>query len=334
MHQLIVQVYRYLKQFLLDKRVIDIPWLPRQLLVRGLIVPFRSNASAKLYKKLWTENGSPLKYYGERLVEGVQKQLGDEFVVELGMRYQSPSIESAIEKVLTQQVRELIVIPLFPQYASASTGSVYEEVMRILSKKQAIPTLKFINSFHDYDAMIDVFVANAKKFDLASYDHILFSYHGLPQRHLVKADTCNHCLKTENCCATLSEKNQFCYSAQCHDTTWAIAEKLDLPKEKFTICFQSRLGKDPWVQPYTSDILKIRSASGDKRLLVFCPAFVSDCLETTVEVLDEYQEEFEELGGEHIDLVESLNDHPKWIEAVAKMVKSYAPSAQRASEVV
>jgi len=163
-------------------------------------------------------------------------------------------------------------------------------------------------------------VDNARKFDLASYDHVLFSYHGLPQRQLKKADKCNHCLKVENCCSTISEKNQFCYSAQCHATTTALVEKLGLTKDQYSICFQSRLGNDPWVQPYTTDVLKERAAAGDKRLLVFCPAFVSDCLETTVEVLDEYQEEWEEMGGEHLDLVESLNDHPKWIEAVKDLV--------------
>jgi len=318
-------VYRYLKQFLLDKRVIDIPWLPRQLLVRGIIVPFRSRATSKLYKKLWLKDGSPLMIYGTQLTEGVQQLLGEDYVVELAMRYQNPSIESAVDKLLSQPISNVIVVPLFPHYASASTGSAHEEVMRVFSKQQAIPELKFINSFYDYEPMIDVFVENANKFDLASYDHVLFSYHGLPQRQLKKADRCNHCLQSEDCCETISEKNQFCYSAQCFATTAALAEKLNLPKEKYSICFQSRLGNDPWVQPYTTDVLKERAAAGDKRLLVFCPAFVSDCLETTVEVLDEYQEEWEEMGGEHLDLVESLNAHPKWIEAVKDLVLRNEP---------
>ncbi len=321
-------VWKYLQQFLTDGRVIDIPWLPRQILVRGIIAPFRSNSSSKLYKKLWTENGSPLKYYGERLAKGVQQNLGDDYVVELAMRYQNPSIEKGIDSLLGQHIREMIVIPLFPHYASASTGSVYEEVMRIMTKKQAIPSLKIVNSFHDYEPMIDVFVENSKKFDLSSYDHVLFSYHGLPQRQLKKADTCNHCLKVENCCETLTYKNQFCYSAQCHSTTYALAEKLGLSEEDYTICFQSRLGKDPWVQPYTSDVLQERADAGDKRLLVFCPAFVADCLETTVEVLDEYQEEFEEMGGEHIDLVESLNDNPNWVAAMSDLVRAQVVEKQ------
>jgi len=318
-------VYRYLKQFLLDKRVIDIPWLLRQLLVRGIIVPFRSRATSKLYKKLWLEEGSPLMIYGTRLTEGVQQLLGEDYVVELAMRYQNPSIESAVDKMLSQPISNVIVVPLFPQYASASTGSAHEEVMRVFSKQQTIPEIKLINSFYDYEPMIDVFVANAKKYDLASYDHVLFSYHGLPQRQLKKADKCNHCLQSEDCCQTISEKNQFCYSAQCHATTVALTEKMNLPKEKYSICFQSRLGNDPWVQPYTTDVLKERAAAGDKRLLVFCPAFVSDCLETTVEVLDEYQEEWEEMGGEHLDLVESLNDNPKWVEAVKELVLKNEP---------
>jgi ferrochelatase len=317
-------VYTYLKQFLTDGRVIDIPWLPRNLLVRGIIVPFRSGSSAKLYKKLWTEKGSPLKIYGERLAEGVQQHLGEEYEVELAMRYQNPSIESALNKLLAKQVSEIVVFPLFPHYASASTGSVHEEVMRLLSKRQVIPSLKLVNSYYDDPRLIDGFVENSKKFDLETYDHVLFSFHGIPQRHMRKADDCGHCLKVENCCNTISISNQFCYSAQCHATAQAIVEKLGLSKDQYTICYQSRLGNDPWMQPYTSDIIEERAKKGDKRMLVFCPAFVADCLETTIEILDEYKEEFIEKGGEHIDLVESLNDHPNWIKTVAEMVKEAA----------
>lgn len=315
-------VRRYLKQFLLDKRVIDIPWINRNLLVRGIIAPFRAASSAKLYQKLWTENGSPLKYYGERLTEGVKPLLGDDYIVELAMRYQSPSIESALEKLLNQQIEELIVLPLFPHYASASTGSVHEEVMRVLSTKNVIPNVKFINSYYDHPPMMDIFAENARTFDIESYDHVLFSYHGLPQRQLIKGDTCNHCLQSEDCCQTLSAKNQFCYSAQCYGTTKALVKLLDLQEGNYTTCFQSRLGRTPWIQPYTSEIIEELAEKGAKRLLVFSPAFVADCLETTVEISDEYQEEFEEKGGEQVDLVPSLNDNPKWIKVVADMVKN------------
>ena len=314
-------VYTYLKQFLTDGRVIDIPWLQRNLLVRGIIAPFRSGASAKLYQKLWTKDGSPLKIYGERLAQGVQELLGEAYEVELAMRYQNPSIASALDKLLAKQVSEIIVFPLFPQYASASTGSVHEEVMRLLSKKQVIPVVKMVNSYYDNPGMIDVFVDNAKKYDLNAYDHILFSFHGIPQRQMKKADACNHCLKTEDCCSTISIKNQFCYSAQCHATGHAIAVKLELDKNQYTICYQSRLGNDPWMQPYTSDIIEERAEKGNKRMLVFCPAFVADCLETTIEISTEYKELFIEKGGKELDLVESLNDHPMWIKAVKEMVE-------------
>lgn len=314
-------VYRYLKQFLLDPRVIDYPWLPRNLLVRGIIAPFRSGSSAKLYKELWTEEGSPLKVYGERVAEMVQEQMGSEYIVELAMRYQSPSIESAIQKLIQEQVREIIVFPMFPQYASATTGSIHDEVMRVLRKQQEIPNLKFVNSYYDLDAIVNIFADNAKQFDLDSYDHILFSYHGLPQRQLRKADSCNHCLKTENCCQTISIKNQFCYSAQCHGTTSAIVDKLGLEENQYTTTFQSRLGPEAWAQPYTIKTIEHLAEKGAKRLLVFSPAFVADCLETIIEIGDEYQEEFEEMGGEKIDLVPSLNDDPRWVDAIVGMLK-------------
>ncbi|MEM1124627.1 MAG: ferrochelatase [Bacteroidota bacterium] len=314
-------VYRYLKEFLLDRRVIDYNWLARNLLVRGIIAPFRSGSSAKLYQQLWTEEGSPLKVYGEVLETEVQKLLGNEYVVKLAMRYQNPSIKSAIDALMEEKVAEIIVLPLFAQYASATTGSVHEEVMRILAKKENIPNVKLINSYYDNEKMIDVYVENARQFNLEEYDHILFSFHGLPERQLIKADpTCSHCAKVENCCHTISLKNQFCYSAQCHGTAFAIAEKMGLSKDDYTVCFQSRLGPEKWAQPYTSKIIEERAEHGDKKLLVFCPAFVSDCLETEIEISVEYQEEFEEMGGEKVDLVPSLNDHPKWIEAVKDLV--------------
>ncbi len=315
-------VYVYLKQFLLDPRVIDIGWLPRNLLVRGIIAPFRSGDSAKLYKKLWTPEGSPIKVYGEQLKIGVQKILGEDYQVELAMRYQNPSIESALENLFKNDINDILIFPLFPQYASASTGSVHEEVMRIVSKQQNIPDIKFINSYCDNEDMAKIFADNARKYDIDSYDHILFSYHGLPKRQIRKGDPYDYCFK-ENCCNTLTKKNQFCYCAQCTATTQAIAKELNLKPDQYTQCYQSRLGSDPWIQPYTSDILKERSEKGDKKLLVFCPAFVADCLETTIEVSEEYMEEFEEMGGEHVQLVESLNDNPKWFELVANMVRSH-----------
>ncbi len=322
-------VYRYLKEFLLDKRVIDIPWLPRNLLVRGIIAPLRSGiipiqkeTSTDLYKMLWTEKGSPLKVYGEELTAGVQQLLGDEFIVKLAMRYQNPSIESVVDELLKENLKEILVFPLFPQYASATTGSVHEEVMRVIGQKQNIPNIQFINSYYDNEKMIDVFVKNAQQFDINSYDHILFSYHGLPKRQIEKADDCNYCLK-EGCCNSITAQNKYCYSAQCYATTRAIAKKLNLHENQYTTCFQSRLGKDPWVEPYTSDVIEEQAHKGTKSLLVFCPAFVADCLETTIEITVEYKEEFEELGGERLDLVPGLNADPDWMNAVKEMVLEY-----------
>jgi ferrochelatase len=313
-------VYRYLKEFLMDGRVVDINPVARNILVNGIIAPFRSGQSAKAYKELWTEEGSPLKIFGEILTANIQDRLGDEFDVRLAMRYQSPSIKSVLQDMLNGHLKKIIVMPLFPQYASATTGSVHEEVMRILSKEQVIPDVKFINSYYDHPKFIEAFVERGKEHDISAYDHILFSYHGLPKRQLRKADKCNHCFKVENCCESIGPNNQYCYSAQCYATTEAIAKALNLSKDQYSTCFQSRLGRDPWLEPYTSDMLKTRYEKGDRKLLVFCPAFVADCLETTIEISDEYAEEFEEMGGEHLQLVEGLNDHPKWIEAVYDII--------------
>jgi ferrochelatase len=316
-------VRKYLDEFLMDPRVIDISPISRTLLVKGIIVPFRSPKSAKLYQHIWSkETGSPLLHYSKLQHKMLQERLGDEYQVELAMRYESPSIESALTRLKANLVESIQVIALFPQYASASTGSVYEKVMDIVGKWPTIPSISFANSFHDDELMIETFANNAKKYKPETFDHILFSFHGLPQRQLIKCDhTGQYCLKVDGCCNTLNDTNKFCYSAQSHDTARLIAEKLNIPKEKYTICFQSRLGKDPWVQPYTSEVVAKLAKEGKKRLLVFCPAFVADCLETVYEVTEEYGAEFKALGGEHIQLVESLNDSSTFIDALEKMVR-------------
>ena len=312
---------KYLKQFLMDERVIDINPFSRNLLVKGIIVPFRGPKSAKLYKEIWSkETGSPLLHYSILQTAALQKLLGDDYHVELAMRYQSPSIKYALDKLKDLQVDSIKVIPMFPHYASASTGSVIQEVMEQISKWLTIPNISFVNSFHDHPLLIQTFAQNGLKYKPETYDHILFSFHGLPQRQLGKSDhSQKHCLKDANCCQTITENNKFCYSAQCYHTARLIAAELQIPEDKYTVCFQSRLGKTPWVQPYTNEVLKERAAKNNKRLLVFCPAFVADCLETVYEVTVEYGEEFKEMGGEHLQLVESLNDNPMWIEALKEI---------------
>jgi len=314
-------VRKYLKEFLLDERVIDINPVSRNLLVRGVILPFRSPKSAKIYKEIWTDEGSPLLIYGKAVRDKIEEKLGEEYQVELAMRYQSPSIPDALERLKQAKVESIKIVPLFPQYASASTGSVHQLVMEIVSKWQAIPALSFINSYHDHPGMIKVFADNARKYLNQQWDHILFSYHGIPERQMKKADVSGaHCLQVNDCCRTMTENNKFCYSAQSYDTTRLLVKELGLEEGKYTLCFQSRLGNDPWMKPYTSDVLKDLAAKGVKRILVLCPAFVADCLETLYEITFEYQEEFEKLGGEKVQLVESLNDNPKWIDALEDII--------------
>ncbi len=317
-------VRRYLTEFLMDPRVMDIPYMGRTLLVKGVIVPKRAAASAETYATIWDEvNGSPLMYYSILQQRLLQEELGDEYHVELAMRYQNPSIESALSKMEGMLLESIKVIPLFPQYASATTGSVMDKVMEIMRKWQYIPSVSFVGSYCDDDDMIETYAENGRKHDLESFDHILFSYHGLPVRQLGKVDPSGSLSCPDTGCDTCKkEKNPFCYVSQCYATTRAIASKLDLPADKYSVCFQSRLGKTPWIQPYTSDALHNLAAEGKKRLLVFSPAFVADCIETLDEILVEYADEFKAMGGEEVAMVESLNDNPRWIKALKKLVLS------------
>lgn len=310
-------VFRYLNEFLTDERVIDLPWLQRQLLVRGVIVPFRFKQSAELYKQVWTEKGSPLLIHGKEVQKKLQDVLGTSFRVSLAMRYQNPSIAVGLEEL--KRVNEIIVLPLFPQYASATTGSIHQKVMELVKDWQVIPKMTFINSYSNDAGFIHAFCERGRQYDLESYDHILFSFHGLPQKQILKADCSQKCL-TPGCCQSLQSSNQFCYQAQCYATARAMVHQLNISEQNYTVCFQSRLGKDPWIQPYTSEIIHQAAEKGWKRLLVFCPAFVCDCLETTCEILYEYGNEFKKLGGERLDLVEGLNSHPAWIEALRQLV--------------
>lgn len=321
-------VRTYLNEFLTDARVINYSWLPRQILVRGIITPFRAPNSAKSYRAIWDEkNGSPLKYISYKLTELLQLEFNEQshtptqYVVQLAMRYQIPSIQQGLYELKKQAVSEYIIVPLFPQYASASTGSVHERVMQIVSKWEVIPPIKFINSYYNHPDFINAFVQIGKQYAPNTYDHILFSFHGLPEKQLKMADdTQQHCLCVANCCSTINLQNQFCYSAQCHATAHAIANELGLNTQNYTICYQSRLGKEPWVKPYTSAVLEELAHKGVKKLLVFCPAFVADCLETIFEVSVEYNEEFKKLGGEHVQLVESLNSTPLWVKALKNII--------------
>lgn len=314
-------VRKYLTQFLNDPRVIDISPIGRFILVNGIIVPFRASKSAKLYQKIWTKEGSPLLVNSVKAKDALQKELGNDFVVELGMRYQNPSLGSALEKLRKAQVKKIIMIPLYPQYASSSTGSSVEEAIRLLKNWEVTPSLEVISKFYDNTGFIDACVAVAGKYDLSKYDHFIFSYHGLPERHIMKgsAHYGNNTCQLGSCCDKITKNNQYCYRANCFETTRQLVKRLQIPEGKYETTFQSRLN-DKWIKPYSDKVVEEKAKEGKKRLLIFSPAFVADCLETIYEIGTEYDELFREYGGEKVELVESLNDSPAWIAALKKMV--------------
>lgn len=316
-------VRKYLREFLMDGRVIDIPFLNRWMLVNLIIAPTRAPKSATEYRKLWTERGSPLLFHTQDLKDKlIQKLDSDRYVVAMAMRYQNPSIEKGLEELRKAKVKKIIVVPLFPQYASASNGSVIDKVMEIARTWQIIPEITFVSNFLEHPLFLEAWAELGRTaMENQEFDRYVFSYHGLPERQILKGSVEGYC-QLGSCCNKYGPKNQYCYRAQCFHTTRLLAEKLGLPSEKVMNCFQSRLGKDPWVKPYTDDLIKELAKDGVKKVLVFSPAFVADCLETTVEVAQEYKEQFEELGGEHWELVPSLNSNDTWVECVKDIVES------------
>lgn len=315
-------VRRYLSEFLNDARVIDIPWLLRKILVNLIIVPFRAPKSAKIYKELWTDKGSPLLFYSESLKNKLQKTLPNNFDVHLAMRYQNPSMEKVLAEMKTKQYDQIIILPLFPQYASATSGSAIEKAMKIIKDWWVIPEIKVVSYFYDDENYINSFLARAKNFQLEKYDHVVFSYHGLPNRQVDKVYEDGKPCTDHYCEMKITDENKFCYKAQCYATTRLLAEKLNLTQEKYSVCFQSRLNKD-WLEPFADKTIISLAEKGCKRILVFSPAFVSDCLETLIEIGSEYKSLFKQHGGEELQLVESLNDHDDWAEGLAKIILSH-----------
>lgn len=311
-------VRSYLSQFLNDPRVIDIPWLLRKMLVNLIIVPFRAPKSAKIYQKLWTDKGSPLLYYSERARDLLQQELDSTYEVHLAMRYKNPSIPDVLETMRKKNYERIIVVTMFPQYASASTGSALEEVMRVVSKWWVIPELKFVSQYFDHPSYIEAFAERGRKYNINEYDHVLFSYHGLPERQVDKVYDEGLC-SDHDCEHEITEENRYCYKATCYATTRLLAAKLNIPQEKYTVCFQSRLDKK-WLKPFSDEVVRQCGDKGMKKILVFSPAFTADCLETIIEIGDEYQEIFTEHKGEKVQLVESLNDHPLWIKCLKELV--------------
>ncbi len=313
-------VRKYLREFLMDWRVIDIPAVSRWFLINLIIAPFRAPKSAEEYKKLWSAKGSPLLYIGLELKEKLQKYLGDEYVVSFGMRYQNPTLKASMEVFKNKGIKDLTIIPLYPQYASASTGSTIEAITKELGTWQIIPNLKIISTFTANPAFIDAWEEVAKPYlEKDKYDHFVFSYHGLPERQILKGSCNGYCQLSDSCCGNYNQNNYFCYKAQCYETTRQVVKRLGIKEGDYTVCFQSRLGKTPWIKPYIDTTIDDIIAMGKKRVLAFSPAFVTDCLETNIEIGETYQEVFLHKGGQKWDLVESLNTNDAWVKCLATM---------------
>jgi protoporphyrin/coproporphyrin ferrochelatase len=306
----------------MDERVIDKPWLLRALLVMGIIVPFRAPKSAEAYKTIWTSEGSPLIVNTKELQKTLQGDL--EEPVEIAMRYGNPTPETAFDNLLKRNpsIREVIALPLYPHYAMSSYETAVESVKETYQKKKYSFKLTFIEPFYNEPGYLSALAENIKPFLNEPYDELLFSYHGIPERHIHKSDiTRSHCLRTENCCEVSSPAHTHCYRHQVFTTTKLVTEKLQIPSDKYSISFQSRLGKG-WLTPFTDIRLKELPAEGIKKLLIVCPAFVSDCLETLEEIAIRGKEIFMEAGGKSFTMIPCLNVHPLWVRAIAGYVSS------------
>ena len=320
-------VRRYLRQFLGDPRVLDMNAVGRKLLLEAVILPRRPRQSAHAYGKIWdAERGSPLLYHSRDLTAGVAARLGAGWTVALGMRYGSPSIASALDQLIAAAVDRIVVVPLFPQYASSSTGSALEELYTVAAARLTVPPLTVLPAFYDEPGFLDAFVAVARpRLDGFHPDHVLMSFHGLPERHMINGDPSGqHCLKSTGCCDTITAVNKDCYRAQSFATARALAARLGLAEGTWSTSFQSRLGRVPWIKPYTDEVLPALAARGVKRVAVLCPAFVADCLETLEEIGMRAAEDWKASGGEALELVPSLNAHPAWVDAVVTMARRAA----------
>ena len=315
-------VRKYLREFLMDGRVLDAPWLIRWCVVNLAILPTRPAQSAEAYAQVWTPEGSPLVVTSRKLKSGLQHRVGDDFPVELAMRYQSPSIETAIKNLHSQGITDLLVFPLFPHYAMSSFETAVIRAQEVAAHVAPEIILRIAKPYYDDPDYISALVASAEPYVAEPYDHLLFSFHGLPERHLRKSDpTGCHCLATPDCCTTPSEAHNTCYRAQCFATVRAFVKEAGIPADKFSVAFQSRLGRDPWLKPYTDFELTRLAESGVKKMLVICPAFVSDCLETLEEIAMRGRETFLEAGGDQLTLIPCMNEHPRWLEALEKIVR-------------
>jgi ferrochelatase len=317
-------VRRYLREFLSDPRVLDMPALLRSLLLNAVILPFRPRRSAEQYRKIWTAEGSPLMIHTEGLRAALQEELGEVYVVRVAMRYQNPSIESALDELVEAGCNRIVIAPMFPQYSSAAYGSAVGRVHELTSTMWNVPATSTIPPFYDHPGFVSS-VADIARRHLAGFrpDHVLFSYHGLPESQIRKSDQSGEwCLQRSDCCDAMLAENRFCYRAQSHATTRVVANELKLSNSEFSTAFQSRLAGQKWIEPYTDAVLEGLYRNGVRRLAVLTPSFVSDCLETLEEIGIRLREQWLGIGGEDLSLVPCVNADSIWASALAGMVRT------------
>lgn len=316
-------VRAYLREFLGDPRVLDIPAPARALLLNAVILPFRPRKSAHAYRQIWSEEGSPLTLHTEELAREVAERLGDRYRVAVGMRYQEPSLESAVDQLMEQGCTRLVVLPLFPQYSSAATGSALEAANTETGRRRNVPEISTVGWFYDDEGFLGALTETARSYlEEFDPDHVVFSYHGLPESQIRKGDPSDSwCLTEESCCSQIETVNSFCYRAQSFATTRAVAARLGLAEDSYSTTFQSRLAGQKWIEPYTDVLLPQLAESGVRRLAVLTPSFTADCLETLEEIGIRGRAQWEELGGEDFLLVPCLNSSPAWADAVAELVR-------------
>ena len=312
-------VASYLSEFLGDGRIINIPSFLRYLLVNLIIVPTRSFSSSKSYKELWTERGSPLKYHMEDLTAKVQEELKDTHDVIYAMRYKNPSVKDQLKELEKKGYEEIILFPVFPQYSSAANGSFLDHALKIIAKWTVIPSVKTVGQFYDNEDFLQAFSENIEKFNLDDYDKVIFSYHGLPMSQLDEVYEKGKCDDRE-CEEGVQGDNHHCYRATCYETTKLLIDKIGIEESKTITSFQSRLDSK-WVKPFSDKVLEQFADEGVKKVLVASPSFTGDCLETIIEIGDEYKELFIEKGGQKLDYVPSLNSNDSWVRCIVNIIR-------------
>lgn len=320
------EVRRYLREFLSDPRVLDVPALQRFLVLELFILPRRPRASAEAYQKIWGPQGSPLLFHSRALAEKVRARLGDRVQVELAMRYGQPSIASALDAFERAGVARLVVFPLYPQYSTAATGSSIARVMELAAERWNSPYLQVVPPFYDHPAYLDARAEVSEPYFLAPQpERVFMSFHGLPERQVRRSDSSgSHCLARPDCCDRIGAVNQYCYRAHCYATARLLAERLQIPTEKVIVCFQSRLGRTPWLRPYTDEVLAEEARRGVRHAAILSPAFVADCLETIEELGIRGVEIWKKNGGDTLTLVPAVNASDRFADAVVEIAAEHS----------